>query len=118
MSLEQYLKVADKNVEKDLYRSGKILPPKCVMLLSINYAPSGRHATIIVTRCQAKMGRIYYTPGHYVGNGAVIKLHRDAPIRAPRASIPYLWIFEGASKEEVVFRTGRYCHQQKLVPVV
>ena len=38
MSPEQYVKAGVTNVEEDLARSGKILPPKCVTPLSSNYA--------------------------------------------------------------------------------
>ena len=32
-----------------------------------------------------------------------LDIPRDAPSQAPQAGITYLWIFEGASKEEVGF---------------
>ena len=60
-------------------------------------------ATIPGTHRPAKVGRIYWTPGHPVGEVAVIDLPHDALGRSPQASIPYLWIFEGAFKEEVGF---------------
>ena len=78
----------------------------------------GRRATITGTHQPDNMGRRYWTPGHPVGDVAVIDIPCDAPGRAPRASIPYLWIFEGASKEEVGFRPGTSCHQQKQFPAV
>ena len=39
MSPKQYVKAAVKNIEEYLARSGNILPLKCVMPLSSNYAP-------------------------------------------------------------------------------
>ena len=39
ISPEQYVKAAVTNVENNLAISGKILLPKCNLLLSINYAP-------------------------------------------------------------------------------
>ena len=54
----------------------------------------------------AKMGRRDRTPGHPVGDVAVIEPYCDAPSRAPQASIPHLWIFESTSKEEAGFPPG------------
>ena len=53
-------------------------------------AYGGRCATIPGTHRPAKVGHRDWTPGHHVGNVSVIELPRDAPVRAPRASIPYL----------------------------
>ena len=74
-------------------------------------AGGGRSATIPGTHQPAKVGRRYQTLGHPIGDVAVIELLCNAPGRVPRASIPYLWIFEGASKEEVRFRPSTYYHQ-------
>ena len=62
-------------------------------------ADGGKCVTIPETYWPAKMGRRYWKPGHPVGDIAVIELPHDAPSWAPRASIPYIWIFEGASEE-------------------
>ena len=53
--------------------------------------------------CTDKMGCRDRKPGNTVGDIAVIDIPRDAPSQAPQAGITYLWIFEGASKEEVGF---------------
>ena len=42
-------------------------------------------------------------PGHTLGDVDIIEKRRDAPSQVSLASIPYLWIFEGASKEKVGF---------------
>ena len=59
----------------------------------------GRGATIPGTHRPAKLGHIYWTPGHHVVYVAVIELTYNAPGWAPRAIIPYIFIFEVASKE-------------------
>ena len=66
-------------------------------------ADDRRRATIPGTYWPAKMVRRDWTPVHPIGNVAIIKIPRDAPSRAPQASIPYLWMFEGVSEEEVGF---------------
>ena len=75
----------------------------CKLYGGFNGADVRQHAKILGTNQPAKMGRIDWTPGHPVGDVAVIKLSRNAPVREPRESIPYLYIFEGASEEEVGF---------------
>ena len=56
--------------------------------------------------------------GNPVGDVTVLELPRDAQGRAHQARIPYLWIFEGTSKEEVGFLLGTYFHQQKQVTLL
>ena len=75
----------------------------CTLSGRFSGADGGRRASIPGTYRPSKMGRRYRTPGHDVGDVSIIELPRDAPIRAPQTSIPYLWIFEGASEEEVGF---------------
>ena len=66
-------------------------------------ADGGLCATIPGTYFPAKMGRRYQGPVHTVGDVSGIELSLNALSRAPQASIPCLWIFECASKEEVGF---------------
>ena len=73
----------------------------CTLVGGFSGADGGRLAKIIGTHRTAKVGRRDWTHGHPVGDVSVIKLPRYAPGQAPRASIPYLWIFEGPSEEEV-----------------
>ena len=75
----------------------------CTLAGGFYGADGGRREVIPGTYRQANMGRRDWTPGHIVGDGAVIEIPCDAPSRAPRSSIPYLWIFEDAYKEEVGF---------------
>ena len=85
----------------------------CTLARGLAGADGRQHATIPVTYWLNNMGCIYWAPGHPVGDVAVIELPRDARSRSPQASIPYLWIFEGASKEEVGFQPVTSCHQIK-----
>ena len=75
----------------------------CTLTVGFSGADGRQQATIPGTHRPAKVGRIYWTPGHPVGEVAVIDLPHDALGRSPQSSIPYLWIFEGAFKEEVGF---------------
>ena len=63
----------------------------------------GQLAMILGTHRPAKVVYRYWTPGHPVGDIDVIELPHNAPGQAHRESIPYIWIFEGASEEEVGF---------------
>ena len=56
----------------------------------------GWRVTITGAHCPNKMVHSDWTPVHPVVDVAVIEVPHDAPSRAPRASITYLWIFEGA----------------------
>ena len=75
----------------------------CTLVGGLSGADGGRRATITRIHRPAKVGRRDWTPVHPVGDVAVIELPCDAPGWAPQASITYLWIFEGASEEEVGF---------------
>ena len=46
-------------------------------------ADSGRHATITGTRWTVKVGRRDWTPGHPVGDVAIIEQPRDVPGQEP-----------------------------------
>ena len=65
----------------------------CTLAVGFSGADGRQHATIPGTHRPAKMGRRDQTPVHPIEDVSVIKLARDAPVRAPGASIPYLWIF-------------------------
>ena len=75
----------------------------CTLIGGFSGADGGRCATIPGNHQPAKVGHRDWTTGNPVRYVAVIKLPRDAPGRETRASILYLWIFEGEYKEEVVF---------------
>ena len=64
MSLEQYVKLAVKNVEEDLARSGNRFPLKYVTPLLINYAPWKEDLTDLmadgVKRYQKLIGQIIW----------------------------------------------------------
>ena len=78
----------------------------CALVEEFSGADGGRRATKSGTRQPSKVSRRDRTHGHPVGDISVIKLPLDAPGWSPRASIPYLWISESTSKEEVGFRPG------------
>ena len=61
-------------------------------------ADGRRRAAIPVNYWPSKMGCRDWTPGNPVGDVFVIKLPCDIPSQESQASIPYLWIFEGAQK--------------------
>ena len=66
------------------------------------YGADGRRcATITGNHRPDKMGCRDWTPQHPLGDVTAIELTCNAPSWAPRARIPYLWIFEGAPEEEV-----------------
>ena len=90
----------------------------CTLVGGFAGANGGRRATIPGTHRPDNMGRRYQTPEHPVGDVTFIELPRDALSPSPQASIPHLWIFEGASEEEVSFLPSTSCHQQKQVPEV
>ena len=94
------------------------LEQSCTLYVGFSRTDVGQSATIPGTYQKSKLGHIYHTPGHPVVDISVIELPFDASSWAPRASIPYLWIFEGASKEEVGFQPGTSCHEQKQDPAV
>ena len=75
----------------------------CTLVGGFSGSDGVRRSTIPGTHLPSKVVRIYRTPGHPVGDVAVINLPRDALRRAPRANIPYIWIFEGTSEAEVGF---------------
>ena len=75
----------------------------CTLVGGFSGADGILRATITGTHRPDKVGRRYRTPRHPVGDVAVIELPCDAPGRAPRSSIPYLWIFEGESKKKLGF---------------
>ena len=58
---------------------------------------------ILGTHKPDKVGGKDRTYGNPIEDITIIEIHHDAPGWEPRANIPYLWIFEGASKEEVGF---------------
>ena len=90
----------------------------CTLAGGLSGADGRRYETKPGTHQTDKMGRRDRTPGHPVGDVASIELPCDAPGREHQVSIPYLWIFEGASEEEFGFRPGTSCHQRKQVPEV
>ena len=65
----------------------------CTLSGLFDGSDGGQCAIIPGTHCPNKMVRIYCTPGHPVGDVAVIELPRDSLSQAPRASILYIWIF-------------------------
>ena len=75
----------------------------CTLAGVFSEADGGRCAKILGTYQPPKLGRRDRTPGNPVGDIAVIEIPHNVPIRVPRSRIPYPWIFEGASKEEVGF---------------
>ena len=75
----------------------------CTLVGGFFVAHGGQCENISGTHWTDEMGRRDRTPGYSVGDVTIIKLPRDVPSQAPRASIPYFWIFEGAPKEEVGF---------------
>ena len=66
-------------------------------------ADGGLRATIPGTYWTAKMDRRDKKLGNLVGDVTATNLPCDAPSWEPQARIPYLWIFDGAPKEEVGF---------------
>ena len=65
----------------------------CTLVGVFAIADGGQRANIPGTNLPAKVGCRDWTPGNHVGDVVVIELPRNAPVWAPQARIPYLWIF-------------------------
>ena len=85
----------------------------CTLTGRLSGADGGRCAVIPGTYWPANMVCKYCKPGYPVVYAPIIELPSDALSRPPRESIPYLWIFEVASEEEVGFQPGTSFHQRK-----